>query len=341
MRTRRPTQSLDPTGQLVESDVRTPLSMSEPLLEPNPRRFMLHPVADPAAWEFYQKAKNSFWLPAEVRLDEDRWNDLTDDEKKFLSHVLAFFASSDGIVNENLAARFYGEVQLAEARQFYATQMGMEAIHAEQYSLLLTTYITDPAERAHLFNAVETIPSVKKKADWALRWITSSDKFAERLVAFAAVEGIMFSGSFASIFFFKKRGMLPGLVLANEFISRDENLHAEFACLLYSRLVNKLEAARVNEIIGEAVAIEKEFLTEALPVRLIGMNADAMCQYIEFVADRLLVQLGLPKLYGATNPFDWMEGISLRNVTNFFEKGTAAYDRLESDGNVFATDAGF
>jgi len=257
------------------------------------------------------------------------WNNrLNDKERHFISHVLAFFAASDGIVNENLVERFSNEVQAAEARCFYGFQIMMENIHSETYSLLIDTYIKDPAQREYLFDAVETVPCVKKKADWALTWISDHQAtFAERLVAFAAVEGIFFSGSFASIFWLKKRGLMPGLTFSNELISRDEGMHTDFACLLFSHLKRRAHPDTVNRIITEAVAIEQEFLTDALPVALIGMNAELMCQYIEFVADRLLVALGCPKHYNSTNPFDFMDMISLQGKTNFFEKRVSDYSK--------------
>lgn len=280
----------------------------------------------------YKKAEASFWTAEEIDLSKDLhdWdNKLNDNERHFISHVLAFFAASDGIVNENLVERFSGEVQAAEARCFYGFQIMMENIHSETYSLLIDTYIRDPEQREFLFDAIETIPVVKTKADWALKWI--SDKratFAERLVAFAAVEGIFFSGSFASIFWLKKRGLMPGLTFSNELISRDEGLHTDFACLLFSHLRKRAHPDTVNRIITEAVTIEQQFLTDALPCSLIGMNAKLMCQYIEFCADRLLVALGNEKAYNATNPFDWMENISLTGKTNFFEKKVAEYSKM-------------
>lgn len=270
-------------------------------------------------------------LPAaeEVDLGSDlkHWESLNENEKHFISHILAFFAASDGIVNENLGVRFMKEVQIPEARAFYGFQIAIENIHSEMYSLLLETYIKDSAQKNHLFHAMETVPVVKKKADWALRWIESSESFAERLVAFACVEGIFFSGSFCSIYWLKKRGLMPGLTFSNELISRDEGLHTDFACLLYSLLNNKLSQERLAEIVTDAVTLEKEFICEALPVDLIGMNSRLMAQYIEFVADRLLVALGNPKVYNANNPFDWMELISLQGKTNFFEKRVGEYQK--------------
>jgi len=311
-------------------DVDLPESQ-EPLLIESKRRFVLFPIQYHEIWQMYKKAEASFWTAEEMDLSKDLhdWNNrLNDNERHFISHVLAFFAASDGIVNENLVERFSNEVQAAEARCFYGFQIMMENIHSETYSLLIDTYIKDPAQREYLFDAVETIPCVKKKADWALTWITDRHStFAERLVAFAAVEGIFFSGSFASIFWLKKRGLMPGLTFSNELISRDEGMHTDFACLLFSHLKRRPHPDTVNRIITEAVAIEQEFLTDALPVALIGMNAELMCRYIEFVADRLLVALGCPKHYNSTNPFDFMDMISLQGKTNFFEKRVSDYSK--------------
>lgn len=302
---------------------------AEPLLIENPNRFVIMPIQHDDIWQMHNKAKASFWTAEEIDLHDDLrdWENLNDGERHFISHVLAFFAASDGIVNENLAINFLNEVQYPEAKSFYGFQIMMENEHALVYSLLIDTYIKDSAQKAYLFNAIETVPCVQKKADWALRWI-KSDSFAERLVAFAAVEGIFFSGSFCSIFWLKKRGLMPGLSFSNELISRDEGLHCDFACLLYTKhLVNKLPESRVLEIITDAVRIEQEFVSDALPVNLIGMNADLMKQYIEFVADRLLVELGCNKHYGASNPFDFMELISLQGKTNFFEKRVGEYQK--------------
>ncbi|MEY4525264.1 MAG: Ribonucleoside-diphosphate reductase, partial [Bacteroidota bacterium] len=292
----------------------------EPLLVEDPNRFVLFPIKHDDIWQFYKKAEASFWTAEEIDLSQDLadWKKMNDGERHFVSHVLAFFAASDGIVNENLANNFLKEVQYAEAKCFYGFQIMMENIHSETYSLLIDSYISDPKEKDHLLRAIETIDCVKKKADWALKWI-ESDNFVERLISFAAVEGIFFSGSFCSIFWLKKRGLMPGLSFSNELISRDEGLHCDFACLLYAdHINNKLTQDRIYEIILEAVEIEKEFVTVALPVSLIGMNAEMMCQYIDFVADRLLVSLGCQKHYNATNPFDFMEMISLQGKTNFF-----------------------
>lgn len=319
---------------------------TEILLQENKERFVLLPIKYPAIWEMYKKHEASFWTAEEIDLSQDLkdWAGMNEGEQHFIKHVLAFFAASDGIVNENLAVNFMSEVQLPEARCFYGFQIMMENIHSETYALLIDTYIKDPAEKNKLFNAIETVPAVTKKAQWALRWIEQGN-FAERLVAFAAVEGIFFSGSFCSIFWLKKRGLMPGLSFSNELISRDEGLHCEFACLLYSMLSNKLSRERVTEIIEDAVRIEKEFITEALPVRLIGMNADLMKQYIEFVADRWISALGYPKIFNAANPFDFMEMISLQGKTNFFEKRVGDYQKAgvnsSKEQEIFSTDEDF
>lgn len=302
----------------------------EPLLAPNPDRFCMFPIQYPQIWEMYKKAEASFWTAEEVDLTQDvrHWDEnLTSDEKHFISHVLAFFAASDGIVLENLAGRFMTEIQVAEARAFYGFQIAIENIHSEMYSLLLETLIHDSAEKHRLFHAMDTVPAVTKKAEWALRWIDSTESFAERIVAFACVEGIFFSGSFCAIFWLKKRGLMPGLTFSNELISRDEGLHCDFACLIYELLRNKLTEERVKGIVREAVEIEKEFVCDALPCALIGMNGDLMSQYIEFVADRLLGALGCGKVYDAHNPFDWMELISLQGKANFFEKRVGDYQK--------------
>ncbi|XP_009463720.1 PREDICTED: ribonucleoside-diphosphate reductase subunit M2 [Nipponia nippon] len=304
----------------------------------------------------YKKAEASFWTAEEVDLSKDiqHWESLKPEEKYFISHVLAFFAASDGIVNENLVSvykcfcklSFTQEVQITEARCFYGFQIAMENIHSEMYSLLIDTYIKDSKEREFLFNAIETLPCVKKKADWAMRWIGDKKAtYGERVVAFAAVEGIFFSGSFASIFWLKKRGLMPGLTFSNELISRDEGLHCDFACLMFKHLIRKPSEERVKEIIMNAVLIEQEFLTEALPVKLIGMNCTLMKQYIEFVADRLMLELGFNKIYKAENPFDFMENISLEGKTNFFEKRVGEYQRMgvmsKPTDNSFTLDAEF
>jgi ribonucleoside-diphosphate reductase beta chain len=321
---------------------------NEPILIENKDRFVLFPIKHRDIWDMYKKAEASFWTAEEIDLSADLtdWSDkLNNDERHFIKHVLAFFAASDGIVNENLAVNFINDVQYPEARCFYGYQIMIENIHSETYSLLIDTYIKDPAEKDKLFHAIDNIPVVRKKADWALRWI-SNGSFAEQLIAFAAVEGIFFSGSFCSIFWLKKRGLMPGLSFSNELISRDEGLHCDFACLLYSsHLINKLPKETVTGIITDAVKIEKEFVTDAIPVKLIGMNAELMCQYIEFVADRLLLALGCAKVYNATNPFDFMEMISLQGKTNFFEKRVAEYQKAgvttDRSQNVFSLDEDF
>ena len=320
----------------------------EPLLRENPRRFVIFPIEYHDIWAMYKKAEASFWNAEEVDLSKDRsdWEKLTPDERHFISHVLAFFAASDGIVNENLVERFSQEVQITEARCFYGFQIAMENVHSEMYSLLIDTYIADPRERDYLFNAIETLPCVKKKADWALKWISSkSATFAERVIAFAAVEGIFFSGSFAAIFWLKKRGLMPGLTFSNELISRDEGLHTDFACLMFKHVVQKPSKEEIVAIIRDAVSIEQEFLTDALPCAMIGMNGDLMKQYIEFVADRLLIELGCGKIYNSENPFDFMEHISLEGKTNFFEKKVGEYQKwgvmAKKEDNVFTLDAEF
>uniref|UniRef100_A0A674CC04 Ribonucleoside-diphosphate reductase subunit M2 n=1 Tax=Salmo trutta TaxID=8032 RepID=A0A674CC04_SALTR len=320
----------------------------EPLLKENPRRFVIFPIKYHDIWQMYKKAEASFWTAEEVDLSKDtqHWDSLKDEERYFISHVLAFFAASDGIVNENLVERFTQEVQVTEARCFYGFQIAMENIHSEMYSLLIDTYIKDPKERDYLFNAIETLPCVKRKADWALNWIGNKNAgFGERVVAFAAVEGIFFSGSFAAIFWLKKRGLMPGLTFSNELISRDEGLHCDFACLMFKHLVHKPSKETVTKLIRNAVEIEQEFLTKALPVKLIGMNCDLMTQYIEFVADRLMLELGFDKIYRVENPFDFMENISLEGKTNFFEKRVGEYQRMGvmsgTTDNAFRLDADF
>lgn len=306
------------------------LRLPEPLLDPDPSRFTMFPIKSMAIWKFYKQALASFWTAEEVDLSNDLkcWENLTNDERHFIKHILAFFAASDGIVLENLATRFMGEIQFPEARAFYSVQICIENIHSEMYSLLLETYIKDSAEKAILFNAIETIDCIKKKAEWCFKWIESTSSFAERLVGFAAVEGIFFSGSFCAIYWMKKRGLMHGLAFSNELISRDEGLHRDFACHLYKdHLNNKLTKEKVLEIITDAVDIEHEFVCEALPVRLIGMNQDMMKDYIEFVADHLLESLGLDAHYNAENPFEFMEMISLQGKTNFFEKRVAEYQK--------------
>jgi ribonucleoside-diphosphate reductase beta chain len=312
----------------------------ENILKEDSTRFVLFPIKHHDIWEMYKTAEASFWTAEEIDLSQDLtdWRDkLNEDEKHFIKHVLAFFAASDGIVNENLAINFLNEVQYPEARCFYGFQIMMENIHSETYSLLIDTYITDSKEKDYLFNAIETVPAVKKKAEWALRWI-NSEKFVERLVAFAAVEGIFFSGSFCSIFWLKKRGLMPGLSFSNELISRDEGLHTEFACLLYKQLTNRLTREEILLILDSALQIEKEFITEALPVRLIGMNAELMKEYLEYVTDRLLVSLGYDKEYHTKNPFDFMENIALEGKTNFFEKRVGEYQKAGVMGNSVEPD---
>jgi len=302
----------------------------EPMLEENLDRFVLFPIEHDDIWTSYKQAQASFWTAEEIDLAEDLkdWKNLNKDEQHFVKHILAFFAASDGIVNENLVMNFSNEVCWPEARAFYGFQIMMENIHAETYSLLIDTYIEDEKEKDHLFKALETVPSVKKKGDWALKWLSRKrGSFAERLVAFAAIEGIFFSGSFCAIFWLKKRGLMPGLTFSNELISRDEGLHCDFACLLHNKLLRGAGENVIRRIIAEAVDIEIEFVTKALPVNLIGMNADLMSQYIQFVADRLLVQLECSKIYNVGNPFPWMEMISMQGKTNFFEKRVAEYQK--------------
>jgi ribonucleoside-diphosphate reductase beta chain len=318
----------------------------EKILQENKNRFVLFPLQHHDIWEFYKKAEQVFWTAEEIDLAQDLsdWEQLKPDEQHFIKHVLAFFAASDGIVNENLAENFVSEVQYTEAKFFYGFQIMMENIHSETYSLLIDTYIKDKDEQNYLFNAIDTVPAVQKKAEWAIKWI-GSDSFVERLIAFAAVEGIFFSGSFCSIFWLKKQGKMPGLSFSNELISRDEGLHTDFAVHLYNHHIeNKLSRERIIEIIDSALTIEKEFITEALPVRLIGMNSDSMKQYLEYVSDRLLVELGVGKVYNAENPFDFMQNIALPNKTNFFEKRVADYVKSgvgESDNKTISFDEDF
>jgi len=300
----------------------------EPLLAPDDNRFVMFPIVHEDIWQMYQKQVDCFWRPEEIDLSKDltHWNALEKEEQYFISMILAFFAASDGIVLENLAQRFMSDVQVSEARAFYGFQIAMENIHSHTYSNLIETYIKDKTEKTNLFNAISNYPCIKKKSDWAQKWIHDNrSSFATRLVAFACVEGIFFSGAFCSIFWLKKRGLMPGLTFSNELISRDEALHCEFAILLYSKLLKKMDKARIHEIIKEAVEIETEFICEALPCRLIGMNSELMTQYIQFVADRLCVQLGYKKIYNVSNCFPWMELISLESKSNFFEKRSDAY----------------
>jgi ribonucleoside-diphosphate reductase beta chain len=320
---------------------------SEPILQNNPNRFVIFPIKHPDIWDFYKKAEASFWTAEEIDLsgDVEQYEALSEGEKHFVNNVLAFFAASDGIVNENLAENFVNEVQYAEAKFFYGFQLMMENIHSETYSLLIDTYIKDSKEQDKYFNAIEHIPCVKKKAEWALSWI-DSPSFAERLIAFAAVEGIFFSGSFCSVFWLKKRGLLPGLSFSNELISRDEGLHCDFACHLHNHhVIDKVPEEKIHEIIKSALKIEKEFITESLPVDLIGMNTKLMGQYLEFVADRLLVDLKCKKLFGSENPFDFMQNIALQNKTNFFEKRVADYSKsnvgVEYENSQLSFDTAF
>ena len=320
----------------------------EPILHENSNRFVLFPIQHADIWQYYKKAEASFWTAEEIDLSQDLtdWKNLNDGERHFVSHILAFFAASDGIVNENLAEHFVSEVQYTEAKFFYGFQIAMENIHSETYSLLIDTYIKDNVERDRLLNAIEHIDCVKKKADWALRWIDNGN-FQERLIAFAAVEGIFFSGAFCSIYWLKKRGLMPGLTFSNELISRDEGVHCDFAVHLHNHhLVNKVPKDRIREIIVDALKIEREFITESLPVSLIGMNAVLMTQYLEFVADRLLVELGCEREYNTSNPFDFMDMISLQGKTNFFEKRVAEYQKAgvmstDSESQKISFDADF
>ncbi len=310
---------------------------SELLLTPDDNRFVMFPIRNDDIWKMYKKQVDCFWRAEEIDLSKDlvNWESLNADEKHFISMILAFFAASDGIVLENLASRFMNDVQISEARAFYGFQIAMENIHSETYSLLIETYIKDKEQKDKLFNAISNYPCIKKKSDWAQKWIHDNrSSFATRLVAFACVEGIFFSGAFCSIYWLKKRGLLPGLTFSNELISRDEALHCEFAVLLYSKLLKKIDRSRIHEIIKEAVEIETEFICEALPCKLIGMNADLMTQYIKFVADRLSVQLGYKKIYNVTNPFDFMELISLEGKTNFFERKVSEYSLANKQTDI-------
>lgn len=340
-----PPVTLEPSSSALEPVQSKPV---EPVLDPNEDRFVVFPIKYPDLWAKYKQHMAVFWTPEEIDLSKDmgHWEKLTDNERHFIKNILGFFAGSDGIVMENLATRFTREVQIPEARFFYSCQNLLEAVHSETYSLLIDTYITDPKEKTDLLRAIKTIPCVEKKAKWALDWIDSPDAdFATRLIGFASVEGIFFSGAFCAIFWLKQRGLMPGLTLSNEFIARDEGIHTDFACLLYSKLVTKLTKQKAHKIIREAVKIEKQFITKSLPCELIGMNAELMKQYIEFVADRLSLQLGYPKIYSATNPFDFMERISLENKDNFFEKRVSTYAKAAVGKNreemAFATDSVF
>jgi len=326
------------------------LEKSDPLLQENPRRWVLFPIQYPSVYEMYKKHEASFWTAEEIDLAQDGkdWDTLTDKEQHFVKHILAFFAASDGIVLENLASRFFSEIQVPEARCFYGFQIAMENIHSETYSLLIEQYIRDPVEKDRVFDAIHTMPAVEEKANWAVQWMNDDSSFAERIVAFACVEGILFSGSFCAIYWLKKRGLMPGLTFSNELISRDEGLHTEFACLLYGLLQNQLPEDVVHGIVQGAVDAERKFICEALPCDVIGMNSGLMTKYIEFVADRLLTALGHSKLFSASNPFDWMELISLQGKTNFFEKRVGEYQKagVMSSGNAeetkgFSLDADF
>lgn len=320
---------------------------NEEILKPNCNRWVILPIKYPVVWDMYKKQEASFWTAEEIDLAQDTrdWEKLNENEQHFIKHVLAFFAASDGIVLENLAARFLDEIQIPEARAFYGFQIAMENIHSETYSLLIDQYIRDADEKQRLFEAIHHMPAVRKKAVWAVRWINNSKSFAERLIGFAAVEGVLFSGSFCAIYWIKKRGLMPGLTFSNELISRDEGLHADFACLLYSMMSNKLPDSKVKEIIREAVEVERAFICGALPCDLIGMNARLMSQYIEFVADRLLNSLGVEKIFFSSNPFDWMDMISLQGKTNFFEKRVGEYQKAgvmaKKEQQKFALDADF
>lgn len=329
------------------------MSAIEPILQENKNRFVIFPIKHHDIWDWYKKMEASFWTAEEIDLHQDLndWNNkLNEDEKYFIKHILAFFAASDGIVNENLAENFVNEVQYAEAKFFYGFQIMMENIHSETYSLLIDTYVKDETEKDQLFRALEVFPAIKKKADWALKWI-ESDSFAERLIAFAAVEGIFFSGAFCSIFWLKKRGLMPGLTFSNELISRDEGVHCDFAVHLHNHhLINKVPKDRIKEILMDALEIEREFITESLPASLIGMNATLMAQYLEFVTDRLLVELGCERVYNSSNPFDFMDMISLQGKTNFFEKRVSEYQKAgvmnsgsqgDSDSQKISFDADF
>ena len=335
-------------GLAVDAEPESKPLLPEPLLNDVDDRFVIFPIRHPDLWAKYKQHMSVFWTPEEIDLSKDmaHWEKLNDNERHFIKNILGFFAGSDGIVMENLAERFSRDVKWPEAKFFYACQNLLEAIHSETYSLLIDTYITDKEEKANTLRAIDTIPCVKKKAEWALQWIENKEEpFATRLLAFAAVEGIFFSGAFCAIFWLKQRGLMPGLTLSNEFIARDEGIHTDFACLLYTKVVNRLDKKKVHKIIRDAVKIEKQFITKSLPCELIGMNAKLMAQYIEFVADRLLLQLGYPKAYNASNPFPFMERISLENKDNFFEKRVSTYAKAAVGKNKedmqFATNADF
>jgi ribonucleotide reductase beta subunit family protein with ferritin-like domain len=321
-------------------------SRKEPLLTENENRYVMFPIVDADIWKMYKKQMDCFWRAEEIDLSKDikHWTTLSDNEQHFIKHILAFFAASDGIVLENLGQRFMNEVQIAEARAAYGFQIMMENIHSETYSLLIDTLVKEEREKTKLFEAINNFPCIKKKADWAIKWINDKrSSFATRLIAFACVEGIFFSGAFCSIYWLKKRGLMPGLTFSNELISKDEGTHCHFACLLYSYIKNKLKPDIIYNIIKEAVEIEKEFITEAIPCRMIGMNSKLMCQYIEFVSDRLVLQLGYDKIYNSSNPFDFMELISIESKVNFFERTNAEYALANKtvDGDVFEFNADF
>jgi ribonucleotide reductase beta subunit family protein with ferritin-like domain len=334
---------------MMDSKVRFPLDFSkEPLLSPEEHRYVLYPIRHPDIWKQYKKQLGCFWTAEELDFSQDLkdWEKLNDDEKYFIKNVLAFFAGSDGIVMENLLQRFTTEVTWLEVKIAYGFQAMMEGIHSEVYSLMIDTFIKNDDEKQHLFNAIETIPCVSKKSAWAIKWMGDrKSSFATRLIAFACVEGIFFSGSFCAIYWLKQRGLMPGLTTSNEFISRDEGLHTDFACLLYKSIISPVRKSKLVEIVKEAVDIEKEFICESLPCRLLGMNQELMSQYIEFVADRLVVQLGYAKIYGTANPFDFMERISLESKENFFEKRISNYSKAgvgrDKEEMVFGTDGEF
>ena len=341
-------QSLDEEAEIPSLDISAQPQQEEPLMKENPNRHVIFPIEHSDIWAKYKQHMSVFWIPEEIDLSKDMtdWVKLSDNERHFIKYILGFFAGSDGIVMENLAMRFTREIGIPEARFFYACQNLMETVHSETYSLLIDTYIDNKQEKLDILRAIQTIPCVQKKAEWALQWIDNKDaSFATRLLAFAVIEGIFFTGAFCSIFWLKQRGLMPGLTVSNEFISRDEGLHTEFACLLYGKLVNKLTKQEATKIIREAVKIEKNFIIKALPCELIGMNAKLMAQYIEFVADRLAIQLGYPKIYHSANPFQFMERISLESKDNFFEKRVTTYQKANTAGTAedkkFAMDADF
>ena len=342
-----PLLTLDADAAVIPAAAVVP-ALPESLLDATEDRFTIFPIRHQDVWDRYKQHMSVIWMAEEIDLSKDmaHWEKLTDGERHFIKNIIGFFAGSDGIVMENLANRFMREVKWPEAKFFYTCQAMIEGIHSESYSLLIDTYIHDPKEKRDLFDAIKTIPCVQKKADWALAWIDNMEaSFATRLLAFAVIEGIFFSGAFCAIFWLKQRGLMPGLTVSNEFIARDEGLHTDFACLLYSKIANRLTKQQAHKIVREAVKIEKQFITKSLPCELIGMNAKLMSQYIEFVADRLLLQLGYPKAYSASNPFSFMERISLENKDNFFEKRVTTYAKASVGKDVtkmvFATDSDF